>query len=377
MLCLGIESTAHTFGAGVVSDERLTYAIERQPQAKPAASQGGIRLSERGRVLSSVTDTYIPPPGWGIKPEEAAGHHRSAGPAVVERALREAGIGAEDLGLVAFSQGPGLPPCLRTGLELARDAALKAGKPLVPVNHCIAHIEIGRLHSGLRDPVTLYVSGGNTQTISFVSGRYRIFGETQDIGIGNALDKLGRELGLGFPAGPKIERLALAGEYFPLPYVVKGMDLSFSGIVTEAASRRRKGRPLEDVCRSFQETCFAMLTEVTERAMAHTGKSECLLTGGVAANRRLQEMLGIMCRERGATFSVVPGPLAGDNGAMIAWTGLLEWRHGKSDASRRTGQSERYVGPQDSASERIDIAPRQRTDEVEISWLSGFANQSD
>jgi len=330
MICLGIEATAHTFGAGVASDER----------------DG----DNPGKILANARDIYIPKLGWGIHPMEAAEHHRKTGGEVISKALDEAKISIKDVDVVAFSQGPGLPPCLRTGLEYATELADEAGKkPLIGVNHCIAHIEAGRLASGCSDPVTLYVSGGNTQVIAFVSGRYRIFGETQDIGIGNALDKLGRETGMQFPAGPKVEEEAKGGRYIELPYSVKGMDLSFTGLVTDAVRRVRAGATLKDVCFSFQETAFAMLTEVTERAMAHTDKTEALLTGGVAANQRLQQMIEIMCKERGARFYPCPRPLAGDNGAMIAWTGLLAHKSGVRTAE--------------------EILPSQRTDDLEIPWM--------
>jgi len=260
--------------------------------------------------------------------------------------MKKAGISLDDIDFVAWSQAPGLAPCLHKGLNFA----LSLKKPLVGVNHCIAHIEIGRLSSGLSDPITLYTSGANTQVLGFVSGRYRCFGETMDVGIGNALDKFGREAGLEFPAGPKIEELAKSGSYIELPYVVKGMDLSFSGIVTDALQKlKNKKASLNDLCFSLQETIFAMLTEVTERALAHTGKNECLLTGGVAANKRLQEMLEIMCRERGAKFHVVPRELSGDNAAMIAWTGIL-----MKNAGMHTSN---------------EILPRQRTDDVDVKWL--------
>jgi glycoprotease/Kae1 family metallohydrolase len=170
-----------------------------------------------------------------------------------------------------------------------------------------------------------------------------------DIGIGNALDKFGRETGLEFPAGPKIESLAKGGRYQELPYTVKGMDLSFSGIVTEAVRRVKQGQSKQDICFSLQETAFAMLTEVTERALAHTKKNEVLLTGGVAANSRLQDMLRIMCRERGARFSVVPRELSADNGAMIAWTGILMHKAGMKT--------------------KPEILPRQRTDEIDVKWI--------
>jgi glycoprotease/Kae1 family metallohydrolase len=201
--------------------------------------------------------------------------------------------------------------------------ALKYDKPLIPVNHCVAHIEIGKLTTQSNDPVVLYLSGGNTQVIAYTEGRYRVFGETQDIPIGNALDSLARGLNIEMPGGPKIESLAKNGKYFELPYVVKGMDLSFSGLVTEAVKKYKQGIKAEDIAYSFQETCFAMLIEVTERAVAHTDKEEVLLVGGVAANKRLQEMIKIMCEEREAKFFVVPQEYAGDCGVNIAWTGIL------------------------------------------------------
>ncbi|MBL7160212.1 MAG: hypothetical protein ISS95_01495, partial [Candidatus Aenigmarchaeota archaeon] len=154
--------------------------------------------------------------------------------------------------------------------------------------------------------------------------------------------------------------------YVELPYVVKGMDVSFSGITTRAINLlKNKKASLEDLCFSLQETCFAMLTETVERAVAHTEKKEVLLTGGVAANKRLQEMLRIMCEERGAKFAVVPKELAGDCGAMIAWTGILQYRHRKNlpceyENIREADLSREYD---------INIFPRWRADDVEISWI--------
>ena len=325
-ICLGIESTAHTFGIGIVDSS--------------------------GKVLANLNSIYRPERGYGILPKEASEHHSKKALETIKKALEEARIRFKDLDLIAFSQGPGLPPCLRVGAVIARILAMKLKLPIIGVNHCIAHIEIGRLVNKVKDPVTLYVSGGNTQILAFVSGKYRVFGETQDIGIGNALDKFGRETGLEFPAGPKIEELAKKGNWIELPYVVKGMDLSFSGILTECLKKYESGFKIEDLCFSLQETYFSMLTEVVERALAHTGKKEVLLTGGVAANKRLQEMLSIMCNERGAKFYVVPKEFAGDNGAMIAWTGLLAYKSGKKQKIEET-----------------EIKPKWRTDEVEVKWL--------
>lgn len=220
------------------------------------------------------------------------------------------------------------------------------------VNHCVAHVEIGKLVTKTEDPVTLYVSGGNTIVTAFDDGRYRIFGETLDIAIGNMLDVFAREMGLQHPGGAKIERLAKEGKKFvPLPYTVKGMDLAYSGLLTAALSKRKDCK-IEELCYSLQEVAFSMLAEVTERAVAHTSKKEVLLTGGVARNKRLQEMLQVISSEHDAVFYVVPENLAGDNGAMIAWTGLLAYKSG-----------------QKLSIEESFVRPKWRLDEVDIPWI--------
>lgn len=335
MKVLGIESTAHTFGAGIVKD---------------------------GKVLSNVRDMYVPDRG-GIHPREAADHHVEMGNIIVRNALEEAGFAESDLDLIAFSRGPGLGPCLRVGATIARVLSIKNKIPIVGANHCVAHLEIGGM-LGAEDPVLLYASGGNTQVIAHVKGRYRVLGETLDIGIGNMLDKLGRELGLPFPAGPKIEKLA-RGESIPegresrdgkpsyheLPYSVKGMDVSFSGIMTAALSLREKGVDIQSICHSIQETCFAMLCEVAERAMAHIGAGELLLGGGVACNSRLREMASVMTEERGGKTFFPPRELAVDNGAMIAYLGEVMHRSGISHTMDETVIDQRF-----------------RTDQVETTW---------
>ncbi len=302
MLCLGIEGTAHTVGVGIVD--------------------------EKARVLANVYDMVRPETG-GIHPREAANHHAEHVVPLIRKAANVAGADLEDLDVVAFSQGPGLGPCLRTVATAARALALSVGAPIVGVNHCVAHLEIGRAVTEAEDPVLLYVSGGNTQVIAFSRGRYRVFGETLDIGIGNMLDKFARETGYGFPGGPILERAAKeGGSLLPLPYSVKGMDVAFSGLLTAALQLHRKGARFEDLAFSIQEVAFAMLCEVTERAMAHVEKDEVLLGGGVARNLRLQGMVDRMARDRGARMFVPPGDLCIDNGAMIAWTGLLMHRAG-------------------------------------------------
>lgn len=304
--CLGIESTADDFGVGVATFD--------------------------GKILANVSDGYIPE-GGGIHPREAARHHAEVASAMLRKALAKAAITPKDLNIIAFAQGPGLGPCLRTGATVARALASYLEIPLVGVNHSVSHIEIGKLKTGLTDPVTLYASGGNTMVTAFTLHRYRVFGETLDIAVGNCLDVFAREAGLrpkkGLPLGAAIEQLAVEGkELIPLPYVVKGMDFSLSGLLTAAINVLHKGVKLEDVCYSLQEYAFSMIAEVTERALAHTEKKEVLLTGGVAANKRLQTMIKIITEEHDAQFHVVPQAYATDNGAMIAWTGVLAYTHG-------------------------------------------------
>lgn len=305
--CLGIEATADDFSVGILNFE--------------------------GKVLTNVINAFMPETG-GIHPREAARHHAKVAGEVISTAFQKAGIKPKDVTIVAFSQGPGLGPCLRTGATVARALASYLNIPLVGVNHCVAHIEIGKLTTGAQDPVTLYVSGGNTIVSAFDAGRYRVFGETLDIAVGNCLDVFARKAGLrqreGMPFGAMVEKLANGGrKLVDLPYSVKGMDLSFSGLLTAAVRLLKSGKyRLEDLCYSLQEVAFSMLTEVTERALAHTEKREVLLTGGVGANKRLQAMLNAIAEEHDSRFCVVPKQYALDNGAMIAWTGILAYQHG-------------------------------------------------
>ncbi|MCJ7561637.1 MAG: bifunctional N(6)-L-threonylcarbamoyladenine synthase/serine/threonine protein kinase, partial [Thermoplasmata archaeon] len=327
-ICLGIEGTAHTIGIGIVDQDC--------------------------KVLANMSKMIDGSKG-GIHPREAANHHAENVVPLMHEAVAKAGISYDEIGLVSFSQGPGLGPCLRTAATAARGLALALEVDLVGVNHCVAHLEIGRKITGCSDPTMLYASGGNTQIIAYSGGRYRVFGETMDVGIGNMIDKFGRSVGLPFPAGPHLERLSKGSkELIDLPYSVKGMDVAFSGILTAAQQLHAKGARLEDLCYSIQETCFAMLVEVTERAMAHVEKDEVLLGGGVVQNKRLQEMVRIMAEERGAKMFVPPGSLCVDNGAMIAWTGVV--MHG---AGIRTRIEDSVVNQ------------RFRTDEVDLPWMMG------
>ena len=331
-IALGIESTAHTWGVGLVDFT--------------------------GKVLSVVNDVYVPEKG-GLHPALVREQHLNNFMNVINEALTQAKCSIKDINLIAFSQSPGLGPVLKIGALVARMLGQLLKIPIVGVNHCIAHIEIGRLLCNIDDPLSLYVSGGNTIVSAYESERYQIFGETLDIPIGNLLDAFAREAEIPHPGGPKIEKLAKkSNNYLPLPYVVKGMDLSFSGLFTAAkrlieSNKYEKEYNLCDIAFSLQETAFAMLTEVTERALAHTEKTEVLLTGGVAANKRLQEMIKSISDEHDAKFEVVPLKYAGDNGTMIAWTGILRYKSkGEFNLTETT------------------INPKQRMDNISIPWRS-------
>jgi len=320
---LGIESTAHTLGVGVVRN---------------------------GKILCNIKKTYTTKKG-GIIPIDAAKHHLKNKNKVYAEALDKAKISEDEIDAIAFSQGPGLAPCLLEGMKFAKKLTKKLKIPLVPVNHCIAHLEIGNV-TGAKNPVMLYVSGANTQIIAYEAGKYRIFGETLDIGVGNFIDTIARSMNLGFPGGPKLEKLSKGGKYLELPYSVKGMDIALSGIQTKIRQMIEKGINKKNLAYSMQEIVFAMLVETAERALAHTGKSELLLGGGVACNSRLQEMCKVMCKERGAKLFVPENSLLVDNPAMIAFLGEIMFK---------SGIKEKNI-------DRIDIHPRERTDDIKVSW---------
>ncbi|MBS7650095.1 MAG: KEOPS complex N(6)-L-threonylcarbamoyladenine synthase Kae1 [Candidatus Bathyarchaeia archaeon] len=328
LLCLGIESTAHTFGAGIVSED--------------------------GKIYSDSRDVYVPVIGRGIHPTEAAQHHNIAAPKVILDAFRKANLKPGMIDIIAYSCGPGLGPCLRVGATIARALSTYLCKPLVPVNHAIAHIEIASLNTGAKDPLTVLVSGGHTAIVAYAAGRWRIYGETEDITLGNLLDVFAREVGLPSPGGPEVERLAEMGKIFiDLPYTVKGNDVAYSGLLSAALRKYRDGVDLKDLCFSLQEVAFAMIAEATERSLAHTEKKELLLSGGVAANKRLQGMLESIAREHDVKFYCVDKSLSGDSGVQIAWNGILAYRCGLRIDVKKS-----------------HVKSRWRLDQVDIPWRS-------
>ncbi len=324
-------------------------------------------------TISIETDPYVPEDG-GIDPGAAADHMATAIPAVIETILtdaRETTTERPAIDAVAFSQGPGLGPCLRVVGTAARALAETLSVPLIGVNHMIAHLEIGRHQAGFDAPVCLNASGANAHLLGFHDGRYRILGETMDTGVGNALDKFARHVGWSHPGGPKVEAAATDGEYVELPYVVKGMDFSFAGITTAAQEFVDEGVPVEDVSAGLQETIFGMLTEVSERALSVTGADELVLGGGVGQNDRLREMLEEMTSQRGAAFYAPESRLLGDNAGMIAVLGAKMYDAGQTIPIEDSAVRPDFRPNEVPVSWRHDESIGRRTDRIEAGTVQG------
>ena len=464
-ISLGIEGSANKIGVGIVTFD--------------------------GHILANIRKTYIPSPGSGFLPRETAKHHAKYVLDLIHEALEVAKIASprREITLLCYTKGPGMAGPLSVGATVVRTLSQLWGKetlhtpqhepnspgikhtpqagepfenvhdlrsfgllPVVGVNHCVAHIEMGRLICEARDPVVLYASGGNTQVIVYRRGKYHILGETLDLAVGNCIDRFARLLGLSNDPSPgySFERFASQKipprkvntdpdsprrndiKLIPLPYGVKGMDMSFSGILSYAqrlfnhpknqdASNnppmflKKKCRtqiscrvdpeteksshdveiafPFDnvDLCYSFQETIFAVLVETTERVMSYCDAKEVLIVGGVGCNLRLQEMMRIMVASRQAAFSDVDNSRGGepckvhgmderycvDNGSMIAHTGALEYRsyEARSKAGCSAAEMKQHGSNTEEETEikamlqRMTVSQRFRTDDVFVTWL--------
>ncbi|SCV70941.1 BQ2448_3703 [Microbotryum intermedium] len=459
-LALGLEGSANKLGAGL---------ILHSPPSSSTSTAAATGAHDVGSVsiLSNIRHTYVTPPGEGFLPSDTARHHKRWIVQVIDHALKAANRTMDQVDVICFTKGPGMGAPLQTVALVARTLALMYNKPLVGVNHCVGHIETGRLITHSPSPIVLYVSGGNTQVIAYSQQRYRIFGETLDIAVGNCLDRFARIIGLSNDPSPgaNIEKEAKKGRrLLALPYATKGMDISLGGILASAETYTRDSRfttsnphakrgytqpttadpeaapadsgerstnssdstdpsvgvmngklggkrmvsqeerrarasgllgdqvgikdvgfsPSEqggtkkvvifsskqmedrldggdededdvitpaDLCFSLQETVFAMLVEITERAMAHVGGKEVLIVGGVGCNERLQEMMGIMAAERGGSVFATDERFCIDNGIMIAHAGLLSHRMGYETPFEESYCTQRF-----------------RTDEVLVNW---------
>lgn len=361
MIAIGLEGSANKLGVGVIYQPLLNKnscaTLDGKTPSKTVPAQ----------ILANIRHTYNAPPGEGFLPKDTAVHHRAHVAELVRQCLDEAQITIDDVDCICYTKGPGMGAPLQSVAVAARTLSLLWDKPLVGVNHCVGHIEMGREITGATNPVVLYVSGGNTQVIAYSTQRYRIFGETLDIAVGNCLDRFARTLNIPNDPAPgyNIEQLAKKGKVLlDLPYAVKGMDCSFSGIlarVDEYAAQMKAGTLKDpatgeditpaDLCFSLQETVFSMLVEITERAMAHVGSQQVLIVGGVGCNERVQEMMGIMAQERGGSVYATDERFCIDNGIMIAHAGLLAYQTGFTTALSDSTCTQRF-----------------RTDEVHVAW---------
>lgn len=373
-IAIGLEGSANKLGVGVIlhptstppSPHDSAHSDDDSSQSRKNAS------SPPAVILSNLRHTFVSPPGTGFLPKDTAAHHRRWVVRLVKQAMKQAKVKLEDVDCICYTKGPGMGAPLNAVAVAARTLSQLWNKPLVGVNHCVGHIEMGRAITGAENPVVLYVSGGNTQVIAYSAQRYRIFGEALDIAVGNCLDRFARVLNISNDPAPgyNIEQMAKKGKHLiELPYTVKGMDVSFSGILASVEELARKleksqasndpwldaetGESVtrEDLCFTLQETVFAMLVEITERAMAHVGANQVLIVGGVGCNQRLQDMMGLMASEREGSVYATDERFCIDNGIMIAQAGLLAWRMGFKTELKDSTTTQRF-----------------RTDEPLINW---------
>jgi glycoprotease/Kae1 family metallohydrolase len=316
MLVIGVESSAHTFGVGIVKNGKVLANVKNM-----------YKIGNKGLIPSKVAETHV----------------KNAS-LTVRQALATAGIGLEDIEGVGYTRGPGMGPCLQVGELTAKTLARKLNVKITQVNHAVGHVEVTRGLTGLKDPLTLYVSGGNSQILKLTREpfkHYAILGETFDIGVGNMLDSFARELKLVPSWGSSVARLAREGRYVSLPYTVKGMDFSFTGLLT-SATKLIGVHKKEDLCYSIQEVAYSMLCEATERALLLTNSKEVAVCGGVAQSARLREMLKEMAREHHVKFGCAPDEYNADNGAMIAWVAECMLKKGISSRLEDCGVEQRY-----------------------------------
>ena len=321
MAVLGIESSAHTFGVGVV---------------------------ENGKILSNKKIMF-PISDKGLIPSKVADFHAINANKVIKEAIEEASV---DIDSVGYTKGPGIGSCLNVGQLAAKTISSKYNLDIFPVNHALAHIEIARRINKFSDPLVLYVSGGNSQILSMVEKpfkHYHVFGETFDIGVGNMLDTFARAAKLNPAWGSCVAKAAIGGAYINMPYTVKGMDFTFTGLLTNAITLIGS-EPMKNIAYSLQETAFAMLCEATERALMLTKKRELIICGGAAQSSRLKEMLIAISKEHSIKFRPIPDEYNADNGAMVALV-AEEMKNGRRYSIEECGINQRY-----------------RVDSIKITW---------
>lgn len=319
--------------------EELVLAIETSCDETAAAVVAGGR-EIRSNIISSQIDLHRR--FGGVVPEIASRKHIELIMPVVDAALQDAGVSLSDLAAIAVTVGPGLVGALLVGVSTAKALAFAADKPLIGVNHIEGHIYANFLaHPDAEPPlVCLTVSGGHTDLLYIPEyGTYQILGRTRDDAAGEAFDKVARVLGLPYPGGPEIDRLAQVGNpnAYDLPMGLASedtYDFSFSGLKTAAintlhnAAQRGEKVNVADFAASLQKAIITVLAEKTIRAAKHAAVKTILLSGGVGANRGLRRLLGEMAEAEGMKLYYPPPVLCTDNAAMIACAGYYRYKRG-------------------------------------------------
>ena len=313
MLTLGIESSCDETAVAVIEDGR--------------------------KILSNIVDTQIPihEKYGGVVPEIASRNHIEAISRVTKKALEEAKITIDDIDAITPTYGPGLVGALLVGLSYAKALSYATGKPLVGVNHVQGHIAANYItHRDLKPPfLCVMMSGGNTQIIH-VKGytEFEVLGKTRDDAIGEAFDKVARVVGLGYPGGPKVDRLALHGEpNIELPKThFDNLDFSFSGIKTAVINLHHKNPDINkaDLCASFEKTVTEILIEHIKKAIEITGLKTIALAGGVSANSYIRNAFDDL-EKNGIKVYMPDLKLCTDNGAMIGSAGYYNYMAGIRD----------------------------------------------
>ncbi len=323
MIVFAIESSCDETAASVVKDQKEVLS----------------------NVVSSQIDTHKQ--FGGVVPEVASRLHVENISVVIDQAIKESGLGWEDIDLISVTKGPGLIGCLHVGVQAAKTLAMLYDKPLVGVNHLAGHVYANKLDTELKFPLlALLVSGGNSELIYMKDeNSFEILGETQDDAIGEAYDKVARVLNLGYPGGPKIDKLAKQGKpiyKLPRPKAPGEYDFSFSGLksgVLQFVKRmERNGETwnMEDLAASFQETALEeIFTKVRKAIENHPEIRQMIVGGGVSANSRLREKVQELAAQHpDIDFNVPPMSCCTDNAAMIAIAGEIAYANGRrSDES--------------------------------------------
>ena len=276
----------------------------------------------------------------GVVPEVASRNHLRALKPVITRALDAAGLSIADIDAFAATSGPGLASSLMIGASAAKALAVSLQKPYLSVNHIEGHLLSPFFGDsrGVRPAIGLVVSGGHTLLLEIESlGKYRLLGQTQDDAAGEAFDKVGKLLGLPYPGGPNVDRLAAQGDprRFDFPRSMldtRDFHFSFSGLKTSVRYLLPKLEtlPLPDLCASFQEAVVDVLVAKTLRAASVTRSAVIAVSGGVSCNSRLREKFRAACQERGLELLIAPPSLCTDNAAMIGYVAALRFAAGES-----------------------------------------------